>query len=156
MTSHRLHHDKDYAKWVARFRAAYPQVAQLAATMQPHTAPARIAQVVRHVVQLAQTRTAQRRTGVASGGDWDQTATDIVKAAQSGKYDEAMAMLDQRRGKRQEPRGLSVVRGWVLYHRGEWDEAKQVFSNLDNGSYSPERREGLRMIEYSYTSPRFR
>ena len=43
VTSHRLHHDKDYAKWVAQYRATYPQVAQLASTLQSHAAPARVA-----------------------------------------------------------------------------------------------------------------
>lgn len=64
------------------------------------------------------------------------------------------ARLDHlaRQAQRSEGRG----RGWALYQKGDWDGAKQVFTNLDGGSYSQEREEGLRVTNSSLTPSRFR
>ena len=91
-----------------------------------------------------------------AGEPWDKSADEIVKAYDSGQYDTAVALLEQRRQKRSEPQGLAVIRGWAMYHKGDWEGAKKVFSSLDAGTATRERQEGLRVIEQSYTNPRYR
>ena len=66
-------------------------------------------------------------------------------------------MLDARKAsRRSEPTGLSMVRGWTLYHKGDWEGAKQVFSGVQAKGYSRDAQEGLRVIEMGYTNPKFR
>ena len=55
-----------------------------------------------------------------SGDGWDRSADEIITTYNAGHYDTAMAMLEQRRQKRAEPHGLSVIRGWAMYHKGDW------------------------------------
>ena len=166
VTARRLHHDRDYATLIAKYAATYPKVAQLESLMRsrpkvvavgtPHDS--RLVHVARvqgaaRVVRVAVHR---KSGGSGTGGGWDASADQIVKTFESGQYDAAMALMDQRRQKRAEPRGLSVVRGWALYQKGDWDGAKQVFSSLDGGRSSREQQEGLRVIQMGYTNPRYR
>lgn len=146
LTAHRLHHAQDYASRVTQFRTLFPRVAELEASLK-----ARGPQAGR--VHLA----ARPSTHIARGsGNWDRHDDEIIKTFHSGKYEQAVAMLDQRRSTRSEPRGLTVVRGWALYHKGDWAGAERVFSGLDGGQYSDERAVGLRVIETGYTNPRYR
>ena len=151
VTARRLHHDRDYVALIAKYAATYPKIAELetvlrakprvVAVRMPHGGrPIRVAAIAHHTSH-----------GSIVRSDWDASADQIVKTYEAGQYDTAMAMMDQRRQKRAEPRGLSVVRGWALYHKGDWEGAKQVFSSLDRGQYSREQQEGLRVIQEGYT-----
>jgi len=51
--------------------------------------------------------------------------------------------LDQRRALTAEPRDLTMLRGWSLYHLGSRDKAQQVFATLDQQLSTPESRRGL-------------
>jgi hypothetical protein len=155
VAAHRLHHAADYAARVSQYRAVYPRVAELEAAMRPRPVVRQAAHAERGRARPT-LRVAGRSAAPRQGGGWDRDADDIVKTYDAGQYDAAVAKLEQRRQTRAEPRGLSVVRGWAMYHRGDWEGARQVFSGLDKGSYSQERMEGLRVIEQSYTNPRYR
>ncbi len=40
-------------------------------------------------------------------------------------------MLEERKSKGlAEPSGLTIVRGWALYQKGDWEGAKKVFARL--------------------------
>ena len=105
---------------------------------------------------------AARGRGSRSGGDtgergWDQSADAIVKTYQSGSYDQALALLEQRRQQKgSEPGGLSIVRGWAMYNKGDWEGARRVFAEADKKGLSREAQEGTRVIQLGYTNPRFR
>ncbi len=43
-----------------------------------------------------------------------------------------------------------------MYHKGDWEAAKQVFSNLDKGAANPDSQDALRVIQLGYTNPRYR
>ena len=160
VSARRLHHDRDYAARVAEYRSTYPRIAELETLMRSQAAahgPERPVTQAHHVTgKLVKVARIGHRPASGPGDGWDRSADDIVKLYNAGQYDTAVAMLEQRRQKHVEPRGLSVVRGWAMFHRGDWDGAKQVFSGLDHGSYSRERLEGLRVIEQSYTPSRLR
>lgn len=158
VTARHLHHDYDYVALISKYANVYPKVAELEALMRarPSVATAHM-RFEGRVVRVA-ARTAGHRGGASAtpGEAWDASADQVVKTFESGQYDSALAMLDQRRQKRSEPHGLSVVRGWALYHKGDWEGAKQIFSSLDGGAYSREQQEGLRVIQAGYTNPRYR
>ena len=159
LAAFRLHHQDDYKSLLQQNRGKFGGVAVLDVKFGPQHVGRPFVPLARHVAQvhtIKNPRHSKPSRRVDPGDQWDKSASDIVAAAQSGKYDQAYAMLEQRRGARLEPRGLSVVRGWVLFHRGQWEEAKHVFANLDHGEYSPERREGLRVIDLGYTPPHSR
>ena len=157
VTARRLRHDADYAARVAQYRATYPRVAELEALLRSKPAPSRPTRVA-----VASTSKSHHPARIASTGQrpagepWDKSADDIVKAYDSGQYDTAVTLLEQRRQKKAEPQGLSVVRGWAMYHKGDWEGAKKVFSSLDADKSSRERQEGLRVIQEGYTNPRYR
>ena len=154
VTARRLHHDADYAARVAQYRATYPRVAELEALLRSRPVASRIASSSKpKSSHLARNAGTGRRP---AGEPWDKSADDVVKAYDSGQYDTAVALLEQRRQKKAEPQGLSVVRGWAMYHKGDWEGAKKVFSSLDAGTSARERQEGLRVIQESYTNPRYR
>lgn len=154
LTAHRLHHTGDYNARVAQYRAMFPRVAELEAQMRvqgPQPGKARVAD--RRLARTAQSGSGDRAAG---SGNWDKSADDIIKTFHAGDYDKAVAMMDQRRARRSEPRGLSIVRAWALYHKGDWEGAKQAFSSLDAGELSRDREVGMRLIEQGYTNPRYR
>ena len=56
-------------------------------------------------------------------------------------------MLEQRRQERRpEPSGLTVVRGWAMFHKGDWEGAKQIFADLAAKGHGTEAEEGLNII----------
>ncbi len=160
VTARRLHHDRDYAELVARYRGAYPKIAELEALMRSRPTWSRPKWVMvrsPHGSRPVRVAVHARRGRINNtSGAWDASADQIVKTYEAGQYDTAMTLLEQRRQRRAEPRGLSVIRGWALYHKGDWESAKQVFSSLDGGSPSAEKQEGLRAIQMGYTNPRYR
>ena len=160
VSARRLHHDRDYAARVAEYRAAYPRIAELETLMRSrpmaHQPVRVVAQAHGTTGKPAKVARAGHRPTARSGDGWDRSADEIVRTYNAGQYDAAVAMLEQRRQKHAEPHGLSVVRGWAMYHKGDWEGAKQVFSGLDSGQYSRERVEGLRVIQEAYTPPRMR
>lgn len=161
VTARRLHHDADYAARIAQYRSTYPRIAELESLMRSRPVVARRTRLAREaphgrtVRHVAAVRPHAGST-TDSSGQWDKSADDIVKLYDAGQYDTAIARLEQRRQKGTEPRGLSLIRGWALYHKGDWDSAKQVFSSVDKGPPSRDSQEGLRVIQLGYTNPRYR
>ena len=45
-----------------------------------------------------------------------------------------------------EDRGLHIVRGWALYHSGDWEQAKKVFAEVANAK-PKESKESIGVIE---------
>ena len=150
----RLKHDRDYADLVAKYRGQFTRVAQLEEALRPHGGRTGGAS------PQGRSRVAARRgrTHVADGGGngWDRDADAIVTTFKAGQYDQALAMLDARKGKRAEPSGLSIVRGWAQYHRGDWSGAQQTFSALQQRDPSHDTETGLRVIQQGYMPPSFR
>lgn len=146
LTAHRLGHMNDFAARLAEYSVKFPAVAELKVPVAVAQRPAK--------VHVAARRPMPKRS--TDGSNWDKSADQIIETFRGGNYQQAVAMLDQRRSTRNEPRGLTVVRGWALYHKGDWDGAERVFSSLDGGRYSDERAVGLRVIESGYTNPRYR
>jgi hypothetical protein len=143
VTARRLRNMRDYADLLAKYRDVYPKVAALEATM----GGARSIPAVRAPAQ-AQANSPAR---VGGGGGWDKSADAIAKAMQAGKVDLALAMLEERKSKGlAEPSGLTVVRGWALYQKGDWEGAKQVFAGLQAKQQQVEDAEfGLATIEHA-------
>ena len=159
LVAYGLHHKQDYERLTKEYSGMFAGVAKLEAAARPRPGaqrPIRTAVVAVPARKVLHPVIIAKRQGHDPGGNWDQSASDIVRAAHDGKFETALAMLDQRSARKSEPRGLSVVRGWALFQHGDWDQAKKVFSKLDKGQYSPERQEGLRVIDMMYTNPRYR
>jgi hypothetical protein len=132
VTARKLGDAAGYGQAVAKYRTTYAKVAQFEAAMTKYSVV-----VVRG-----------RKQRVGSG--WDRSAEAIVQQLQAGKYDATLAMLDARlQTKRAEPPGLLVVRGWALYHQGDWNGAKQVFEQVAAKGLSRQAQEGLDAIEAS-------
>jgi predicted negative regulator of RcsB-dependent stress response len=87
---------------------------------------------------------------------WDKDADEIVNTFQNGGYDKALAMLDARKQTKAEPKGLTMVRGWTLYHRGDWTGARKVFTDAASAGQSTEAQSALRVLDTSETPQRFR
>lgn len=173
VSAKRMKREAAFHDLVARYATLYPKVSQLAAVMRwrgtgGHARPSATAAVSpgRHanaralmasVAGAHRTRSAPSggTSGGTSGGNWDKEADSIVAAYQGGDYDRAISMLDQRRQRTSEPSGLSVIRGWTQYHRGDWEGAKQTFSGLHDSAFL-DSREGLRVVEDAYKPPRLR
>ena len=159
VTAKRMKNEREYAAIIAKYKATYSKIADLDSLMRPHGQFATAAYSKRSgtLSRVAIKGHAPKQT--TGGGDrgWDGSADAIVKTYENGNYDQAMAMLEQRRQQRgSEPGGLSVVRGWAMYHKGDWEGAKQVFSGLQNTNLQREAQEGSRVIQLGYTNPRYR
>jgi tetratricopeptide (TPR) repeat protein len=140
VTTRRLNQTRDYAGLVAKYRDAYPKIAEFDALMR--------ASAPRSAVRAAWGSTNRGRYAGASDGGWDRGADAIVKTLQAGSYDQALAMLDERKlQRRSEPAGLAVVRGWALFHKGDWDGAKRVFADLSANGHADKGDEGLGVVE---------
>lgn len=152
VTARQLKQSAEYAATVSQYSGTYPRVAELATLMR---AAEKSRPVARQPVRQASHRVAPRTTG-GGGEGWDKSATDIVDTFQSGQVDQALAMMDARRAGRAEPKGLSVVRGWALYKKGDWEGARQVFNEVGAKGMPEEASKGLKQIDLGYTNPRFR
>ena len=147
LTARRLKDAAGYASAVAAYKATFPRVAALDAVM--HTANRHVSPPVRQARRAT-------RVHVARANVWDENATAIVQTFDTGHIDDALAMMDARRAKHPEPAGLSVVRGWALYKKGDWEAARKVFTDVGTRGLTSEASDGLRQIESGYTNPRFR
>jgi tetratricopeptide (TPR) repeat protein len=139
VTARRLHNNRDYADLVAKYRDVYPKVAELEAAMGGRSAPA------------ARARPNGTARSVVVVGGWDKNADAIAKAMQAGNVNLALAMLEECKSKGlAEPSGLTVVRGWALYQKGDWEGAKKVFAGLQAKQEQVEDAEfGLATIEHA-------
>ncbi len=148
ITAKRLAHNQAYADLVAKYRTQYPKVAELEGAFRSHGGgPAR------------GTRVATRGRGsrhAAPGEAWDAGADAIVATFKAGQYDQALAMLNTRGARRAEPHGLTMVRGWAQYHRGDWAGAQQTFATLQTKAPSTDAANGLRVIQQGYLPPNLR
>ena len=152
VTSKQLKQPADFAATVTQYGSTYPRVAELATVMKS-------AEKARPAVRQASRGAAPRHKGGSGGGGgdgWDKGATDIVTTFESGQVDQALAMMDARRTGRAEPKGLSIVRGWALYKKGDWEGARQVFNDVDAKGLHDEASKGLKQIDLGYTNPRYR
>lgn len=130
VSARRLKQAADYAELVAKYRDVYPKIAQLDALMGS--------------LRVSVARPAAR----AGAGGWDRNAETIAKTLQAGNYDLALQMLEERRqARRSEPYGLTVVRGWAMFHKGDWAGAKLVFAELAAKGHAKEGEDGLSTIQ---------
>ena len=145
VTSNKLNHRADYAALTAKYRETYPKLAELEVLMRPRPGS-------RHVAQAGRKKVAVARAAAATphDGRWDASADAIVAVYRSGRYDQAMAMLDARRMKSPEPHGLAVIRGWTQYHGGDWNGAQKTFSDLKDTQVSREAQDGLRVLDEGF------
>jgi hypothetical protein len=142
VTTRRLNQLRDYAELVAKYRDAYPKIAQFDALMR--------ASSPRSAVRAAWGSANGKRNGGAGDGGWDRSADAIVKTLQSGDYELTLAMLEQRKlEKRSEPDGLAAVRAWALFHKGDWEGAKVVFAGLAAKGHAEEADDGLTTIRHA-------
>ena len=119
VTARRLHNTHDYAELVAKYRDVYPKVAELDAAMGARKPP---------TARRRSNGTARSRAGAAAAGT--RTPTRSPRRC-SPAIRSALAMLEDRKSKGlAEPSGLTVVRGWALYQKGDWEGAKKVFAGL--------------------------
>ena len=128
VTTRRLRQTGEYAELVAKYRDAYPKIAQFDALMRASSPRAAV-------------------RAVSGDGGWDRNADTIAKTLQAGNYDLTLTMLEQRRQERRsEPFGLTVVRGWAMFHKGDWEGAKLIFADLAAKGHATEAEEGLNTI----------
>lgn len=135
VTARRLNQTRDYADLVARYHETYPKIGEFDALMRAsYHAPA--------------SHAGPRRASVARGdGGWDKSADAAVKSLEAGDYEKALATLDERKQHgRSESAGLAVVRGWALYHKGDWEGAKKVFASAGAMGLPDKADEGLSII----------
>jgi len=138
LTAKKLNQAPVVAELMAKYHEAYPKIAQL------------------DVRPAAVGRYAYRRGGAGDGG-WDKSAQEIVTTLHDGNYDQALSMLESRREhKGSEPAGLALVRGWALYHKGDWDEAKKAFASAQSRGHAADAQVGLTMIEHGELPPALR
>jgi tetratricopeptide (TPR) repeat protein len=90
---------------------------------------------------------AQRRNEIGIAA----LAQRAVSAFNSGRYEEAVRLLDRRRAYAPESRDLMMLRGWSFYHTGRVDEARAIFAVLDQQLSTRESQTGLAAV-----SPRSR
>ena len=145
LAARRLKHGADYTTVVSTYKDRFARVAELDKVMRVAAAPVRPVRQARHGSSHA------RRP--AGDGGWDRGASEIVQTFESGHVDQALAMMDARRGQRAEPRGLAVVRGWALYKKGDYEGAKQVFNEVGHRGMTDEATKGLQQIERAYSRP---
>jgi hypothetical protein len=70
-------------------------------------------------------------------------AQRAAAAFDAGQYRSTLEILNQRRLYVGEPRDLSVLRGWSLYHLGYREDAQKVFGTLDAQLSTKDTRTGL-------------
>jgi tetratricopeptide (TPR) repeat protein len=143
VTAKRLNHLAEYADLVAKYRITYPKIGEFDAIARPS----------RTAVLPAHHRWGGKHLLPADGG-WDKNADAIAKSLHDGNYDQALAMLEERRLQgRHEPAGLSIVHGWALYNKGDWEGAKKVFATAEARSHSADAQNGLTRVQTSYLPP---
>jgi tetratricopeptide (TPR) repeat protein len=82
-------------------------------------------------------------------------ANEALTLFHDGKYSETLAALDRMQSRRgAEDPGMRVLRGWALYHSGDWEGAKTVFAEAAH-TRPREAGQGLAIIE-AREQPRFR
>jgi tetratricopeptide (TPR) repeat protein len=70
-------------------------------------------------------------------------ANAAVQQFKDGQYRDALAILDKRAAIAREDQGLSVLRGWSLYHLNQYDKAKTLFVELDKKQSTRDTQYGV-------------
>jgi tetratricopeptide (TPR) repeat protein len=83
-------------------------------------------------------------------------ANEAVALFHSGKYAEALAVLDKRAAIAKEDEGLQLLRGWTLYHTGQWTKAKDHFAAMDARNSTRETQYGKFYSNERLIAPQFR
>jgi hypothetical protein len=91
--------------------------------------------------------------GAASGAGLSPSRRDEIGLAalaqraaanfDAGQYRETLRALNQRRLFAPEPRDLSILRAWSMYHNGYREDARTLFSMLDKQLSTSESRAGI-------------
>ncbi|MGQ9369143.1 hypothetical protein [Azospirillum sp. ST 5-10] len=79
----------------------------------------------------------------------DAYAKLALQAYDEKRFRDALRMLEARRALAPETRGLTLMRGWSLYHTERRGEALAVFEELDRRLSTPETREAVDVVRMS-------
>ena len=80
-------------------------------------------------------------------------ALDAYKA---GRWDQALDFLRRRSAFVSEPRDLTMLRGWSLYHQGDYEAAHSAFAAADGQISDHDSRTALATVETATVSKAFR
>ncbi|WP_230533048.1 hypothetical protein [Microvirga roseola] len=129
LAAHQVKDQALFRKTIAQYGERFPAVAALEAYNQK--------------VAAKTARRGTRRGGGQGGGRAGQMAREAVAQFKDGKYREALATLEQRAAIAREDHGLSVLRGWSLYHLSQYDKARTLFAELDKKRSTRDTQYGL-------------
>ena len=79
-----------------------------------------------------------------------------LDAYRAGRWAEVLDVLRRRAGFAAEPRDLTMLRGWSLYHRGDYAAARAAFAAADGLLSDRDSRGALATVESVTTNKAFR
>lgn len=140
LSSHKLNDRAAFKAAIAEYGSKFPSVASLARM----DAPVKVASAPRG------------RKGGRGGSGGSALANEAVSLFKAGKYQEALAALDKRGGSGREDQGLQLLRGWSLYHTGQWAKAKEHFEAMDARNSTHDTQYGKFYANERLIAPQFR
>ncbi len=152
LAAHKLKRMPEFKALVANYGGRFPAVAAL----RKFSTATATATAPRHVARAGSKRgRGGGGGGRGSGGGW-KIADEIVALYKGGKYTEALAALDRRTGAAKNDEGLSVLKGWSLYHTGKYVEAKAHFETMDAKRSTRDTQYGKFYANERLIPPQFR
>ncbi len=79
-----------------------------------------------------------------------------LDAYRGGRWAEALEVLRRRSAFAAEPRDLTLLRGWSLYHQGDYGAARRAFAEADGQLSDHDSRNALATVETVSTNKAFR
>ena len=79
-----------------------------------------------------------------------------LDAYRGGRWAEALDLLRRRSAFAAEPRDLTLLRGWSLYHQGDYQAARRAFAEADGQLSDHDSRNALATVETVTTNKAFR
>jgi tetratricopeptide (TPR) repeat protein len=145
LSSNKLKDRAAFKAVIAEFGARFPAVEGL-----------KKFDVVTNVAAAPARRNRSSGGGGGGGGGDSGSAQEAVALFKSGRYGDALAALDRRGGPAREDQGLGLIRGWSLYHLGQWDKAREHFAALDRRQSTRETQYGMHYARERALPPQFR
>jgi cellulose synthase operon protein C len=85
-----------------------------------------------------------------------QLADEAVALFKSGKYQDAITTLDKRAATVREDENLALLRGWSLYHTGQYEKARAHFEGMDAQRSTQDTQYGKFYSNERLIPPQFR